>query len=56
MEDIYCQIQDKIQQEEFAIYGHSMGALLTYELYYKIINTSNRKPKHLFFQADFRPM
>ncbi|MFT9818494.1 thioesterase II family protein [Lysinibacillus sp. NPDC056185] len=55
VEDIYCQIHDKIQQEEYAIYGHSMGALLTYELYYKIINTSNRKPKHLFFSGRFSP-
>jgi len=52
VEDILTNIQDKIIADDYAIYGHSMGSLLAYELYYKIIDKNIRKPKHMFFSGN----
>ena len=41
--------------DEYAIYGYSMGSLLAYELYYKIIDQNLRRPKHIFFSAYNAP-
>lgn len=51
VDDIFNNIQGKIGEEDYAIYGHSMGSLLAYELYYKIIGMGLKKPKHIFFSG-----
>ena len=53
--DIYMQMKPYINTHEYAIFGHSMGALLTYELYYKILKEKNPIPKHLFFSGFRSP-
>lgn len=53
--DIYKKV-DKHLQEPYAIYGHSFGGLLAYELYYKIVESGRRKPEHLFFSAIRPPI
>ncbi len=53
--DIYTAIKDKVCQEDYAFYGHSMGSLLAYELYYKICDMNNKKPKHIFFSGNKPP-
>lgn len=55
VEDIFQNIKDKILNNEYAIYGHSMGCLLAYELYYKIDNMNIRKPTHMFFSGYKAP-
>ncbi|MBC8063127.1 MAG: thioesterase [Clostridiaceae bacterium] len=37
------------------IYGHSMGSLLAYELYYKVSELNLRKPRHIFFSGYRAP-
>lgn len=54
VEDIFNEIQDKIY-DDYAIYGHSMGSLLAYELYYKINEIGAKKPKHVFFSGYKAP-
>lgn len=54
VEDILKNIKDKIMDDEYAIYGHSMGSLLAYELYYKIYNENVKMPKHIFF-SGYKP-
>ncbi|MBB6697123.1 thioesterase II family protein [Clostridium algidicarnis] len=54
VEDIFQNIKDKIVDDEYAIYGHSMGGLLAYELYYKISSENLRIPKHIFF-SGYKP-
>ncbi|WP_234121328.1 thioesterase II family protein [Clostridium hydrogenum] len=54
VEDIFENIKDIILHNEYAIYGHSMGALLGYELYYKINKENLRLPKHIFF-SGYKP-
>ncbi|MDA2157985.1 MULTISPECIES: thioesterase II family protein [Bacillus cereus group] len=55
VEDIFQNIKDKIVDDEYAIYGHSMGGLLAYELYYKIFSENLRIPKHIFFSGYKSP-
>lgn len=55
VDDIFSNIKDKIYDSDYAIYGHSMGSLLAYELYYKINEMSARKPKHMFFSGYKAP-
>lgn len=55
VEDIYNLIKDKIGSNDYAIYGHSMGSLLAYELYYKIEKMGKRKPIHIFFSGYGAP-
>jgi len=52
--DIYSQIKDKLNHP-FAIYGHSMGSLLAYELSYKIQQTNGLSPLHIFFSGGKPP-
>ncbi len=55
VEDIFTNIKNKIVDDDYAIYGHSMGSLLAYELYYKIIDMGYRKPRHIFFSGYEAP-
>lgn len=55
VEDIFMNIKSKILDEEYMIYGHSMGSLLAYEIYYKIKDNNLRKPKHIFFSGYEAP-
>ena len=56
VDDIYALIKDKIQKEDYAIYGHSMGAVLAYELYYKIAAEQSNAPGHIFFSGRYSPV
>lgn len=53
--DIYMNIKDKIIEDEYAIFGHSMGSLLAFELCHKIIENNGKIPKHIFFSGYKAP-
>lgn len=55
VESILRNIKDKIVSDDYAIYGHSMGSLLAYELYNKIKERNFKKPKHIFFSGCEAP-
>ncbi|EJQ37425.1 hypothetical protein IEE_05211 [Bacillus cereus BAG5X1-1] len=55
VDDIFDNIKDKIGENDYAIYGHSMGSLLAYELYYKIKEMGHNIPKHIFFSGHRAP-
>lgn len=54
VDDIFNEIQNKMY-DDYAIYGHSMGSVLAYELYYKIDKMGAKKPKHIFFSGHRAP-
>lgn len=54
VDDIFNEIKDMIYHD-YAIYGHSMGSLLAYELYYKINEMGAKKPMHIFFSGYKAP-
>ncbi|KAB1158712.1 thioesterase [Tenacibaculum aiptasiae] len=51
VDDIYDMIKNDISEGEYAIFGHSMGALLAYELVQKIQSLGKRCPVHVFFSG-----
>lgn len=56
VDDIYSLIEDKLDKEEYALYGHSMGAVLAYELYYKIAAAGRNMPRHIIFTGRYGPL
>ncbi|MGM1050338.1 MAG: thioesterase II family protein [Bacillota bacterium] len=55
VDDMFLSVKEKIIHNEYAFFGHSMGALLAYELYYRICDESLRKPTHIFFSGQKAP-
>jgi surfactin synthase thioesterase subunit len=54
-EDIYRQIKDKISDNRYALFGHSMGCWLVYELYYRILEDNKKTPSHIFLSGRRAP-
>jgi len=54
-EDIYLQASHLVEQGPYAIYGHSLGALVTILLARKIINHQQVPPLHLFVSGAGGP-
>nr|WP_186811652.1 thioesterase [Paenibacillus xylanexedens] len=50
IEDTYQMIKDELS-EPYAFFGHSMGGLLAYELYYRIRSEELPTPNHLFISG-----
>lgn len=55
VEDLYTQVQAKTEEGPYAIYGHSMGGLLTYLLAKKLVINKKRKPIHLIITGTSGP-
>lgn len=53
--DIYNNIKSLIDDGMYMIFGHSMGALITYELICKIIEEGDNQPIHAFFSGKVAP-
>lgn len=51
LEDTYNFIQQKLEKKPFALYGHSMGSLLAFELYYVIKQRLQVEPLHIFLSC-----
>jgi len=54
-DDVFHQIQTDIDGKPYAIYGHSMGALLGNILSRRILGTNLSAPLHLFFSGREAP-
>lgn len=54
-EDVFKSIREHDDQTEYAVFGHSMGSLIAYELYYKIIKYQHKPPIHMFFSGFRAP-
>jgi len=55
VEDIYATISVDISNYDYAFFGHSMGALLVYEVLQKIKALGNKLPLHAFFSGRKPP-
>lgn len=53
--DIYFDIKDTIIEDEYAIFGHSMGSTLAYELVHKIFSQNMPLPSHIIFSGRLPP-
>lgn len=53
--DIYNSIKHEINEGPYMIFGHSMGALISYELIHMIIKNGHSEPIHAFFSGKGAP-
>lgn len=53
--DVYMQVSNKVDQMDYAIYGHSMGGLVAYLLTRKLIENNCKAPLHLFITGTTGP-
>lgn len=54
-EDIVKNIIKELNGSDYALFGHSMGAVLCYEVYYKLRALGYKKPVHIFLSAKMPP-
>ena len=55
-EDISSRILTQIDDDtQYAIFGHSMGALLAYETYFSLMEKCSKEPEHIFFSGRKAP-
>lgn len=55
VEDLFKQIRTQINNDEYVIYGHSMGGLLGYLLTRKLIDNNYNAPMHLIITGTSGP-
>lgn len=56
VKDVVISILKQLKKgEPYAIIGHSMGALLAYEVYYKLMELGVHQPCHMFFSGRKAP-
>jgi medium-chain acyl-[acyl-carrier-protein] hydrolase len=55
VEDIYWSIHDQLNERPYAIFGHSMGSLIAFELGRKIQNMNQSPPLVYFFSGKTPP-
>lgn len=53
--DLAQQIASQIGEEDYAILGHSLGAVLAYETYFALVKMGVKKPIHMFFSGRKAP-
>lgn len=55
VDDLYVQLQLEQQDRPYAFFGHSLGAILAYELVQRLIDENKRLPEHIFLSGQTAP-
>lgn len=55
VDDITKSVYENISNSPYAVFGHSMGSLLAYELVNKLVKLGCREPEHIFFSGRCPP-
>jgi medium-chain acyl-[acyl-carrier-protein] hydrolase len=55
VEDVFTMVRKEATQSPYAIFGHSMGALVSYALTHKLIENNLPPPLHIFFSGRGAP-
>ncbi|GGE47064.1 surfactin synthase thioesterase subunit [Pedobacter psychrotolerans] len=55
VDDAYHLIKKKINGLPYVLFGHSMGAMIAYEVIQKLVNSNNQIPIHAFFSGCRAP-
>lgn len=55
IEDVFREVSPKINGAPYALFGHSMGGMIAYELAQKIIDCRLPRPEHIFFSGRRAP-
>ena len=51
IDDVFRKIRDAIGEDQYALFGHSMGAKIAYELAHVFRKNCVREPTHIFFSG-----
>lgn len=56
VDDLYREVAKIMdRKDEYILFGHSMGSLLAFELYYKLMENGFREPLHLYVSGGKAP-
>ncbi|HEX2937491.1 MAG TPA: thioesterase domain-containing protein [Ruminiclostridium sp.] len=55
VDDVYKEVSKHLDSGEFAVYGHSLGGVVTYELCKKLKKESGREPGCIFISGRYPP-
>ena len=55
IDDLYSKINSTLDHSPYALFGHSMGSILVYELCHKIIAENRKGPTHIFLSGKCPP-
>lgn len=55
VDDVFNLVKHSINNNEYALFGHSMGGLIVYELYYKLLEEGIKLPKQIFIHGKEPP-
>ena len=53
--DVFGQVSPLIGQQDYAIYGHSLGGLMAYLLTLKLVENNHKPPMHIFITGTSGP-
>lgn len=55
VDDVYMEVRPMIENSNYAIFGHSMGSVIAYELVHKLRDEGLHNPEHVFFSGRNSP-
>lgn len=55
IDDLYDKLMDKIDGDDYALFGHSLGGLVAYEFICRAIERKDKLPMHLFISGCTPP-
>lgn len=55
IDDVFSIVTKEITGASYALFGHSLGAMITYQLAKRISNAGLSQPKHIFFSGRSAP-
>ncbi|WP_434752106.1 thioesterase II family protein [Paenibacillus amylolyticus] len=55
VDDVYHIVKPLIQNSDYAIFGHSMGSIIAYELIHRLKGEGLHDPEHAFFSGRYPP-
>ena len=55
VDDVFSILKKEVQDSNYYIFGHSMGSLIAFELFYKIEEENFKLPNHIFFSGRNPP-
>ncbi len=55
LDDLYSKVENIIEDNQYAFFGHSMGSLLAYELTCRIADRNKTLPLHLLLSGRYPP-
>jgi surfactin synthase thioesterase subunit len=55
IDDLYRRLEQRFMEEDYMLYGHSMGSWIVYYLANRIMKKETRFPKHIFLSGKEAP-